>query len=90
MRPRPDDTFWGTLWREAILATSLGWNLAVPIFAGVLLGYVLDRALETGHIFTLGLLVFGVAVGYYNLMRVIQRIDRADRERQRKEKEDRR
>jgi len=60
------------------MAMSLGWDLAVPIFGGVLLGYALDRWLQTRYIFTVGLLFMGIAISYYNLARFIQRIDRED------------
>lgn len=58
---------------------SLGWELALPIFAGVLLGHFLDRWLDTGLTFTLGLLVLGIGLSYYNLARFIRRVDRRDR-----------
>jgi predicted F0F1-ATPase subunit len=76
MKKKPDASFWAALWREALLATTLGWELALPIFGGVLIGYFLDRFLGTGHIFTLGLLFLGVVAGYYSLWRFIRRIDR--------------
>jgi ATP synthase protein I len=63
------------IWREALRATSAGWDLALPIFGGVLIGYLLDRLLNTRYIFTLGFLVLGIAAGYYNLIRSIQRLD---------------
>ncbi|MBN1438032.1 MAG: AtpZ/AtpI family protein [Anaerolineales bacterium] len=75
--PRKDDAgFWAGLWREALLATTLGWELAIPIFGGVLIGYGLDRWLGEGHTFTIGLLLAGVFVSYYNLWRFIKRLDR--------------
>lgn len=55
--------------------TSLGWELAVPIFGGVMLGHLLDRRLGTAYVFTLGLLVLGIGTGFYNLMRSIQRFE---------------
>ena len=74
------------IWREALRATSLGWDLALPIFGGVLTGYLLDRALSTRYVFTLGLLLFGIAVGFYNVIRSIQRMDeQARRPAQREE-----
>ena len=73
--------FWRDLWRESIKAMVLGWDLAVPIFAGVLIGYFLDKYLGTVYIFTLGLLVAGIAVGYYNVARFIRRLDRIDSQR---------
>ena len=72
--------FWGPLWREAVVAMSLGWDLAVPIFGGVLLGHLLDRWLGTGYVFTLGLLMLGIAIGYYNVARFIQRVERRERQ----------
>jgi len=67
------------IWREALRATSLGWDLALPIFGGVLIGYLLDRALNTTYVFTLGLLLLGIATGFYNVMRSIQRMDERSR-----------
>jgi len=63
------------IWREALRATSLGWDLALPIFGGVLVGYFLDRSLGTTYLFTLGLLLFGIGTGFYNVLRSIQRMD---------------
>jgi ATP synthase protein I len=71
-----DNDTWSSLWREAATAMSLGWDLAVPIFGGVLLGYALDRWLGTRYLFTIGLLFLGIGVSYYNLARFIRRIDR--------------
>lgn len=86
MTKKNDQGFWGPLWREAVVAMSLGWDLAVPIFGGVLLGHFLDRWLGTGYVFTLGLLMLGVATGYYNVARFIQRVE--IRERQLADRED--
>jgi len=67
------------LWREALRATSLGWDLAVPIFGGVLVGHLLDQFVGTRYVFTLGLLVLGIASGFYNVIRSIQRVDKQSR-----------
>jgi len=71
---------------EALGAASLGWDLALPIFAGVLLGHVLDRWLGSGYVFTVGLLLLGVLGGYYNVSRSVKRIE--ERHRQRKAMEE--
>ena len=71
----------GVAWQEGLSAMTLGWELALPIFGGVLLGYLLDRWLGTGHIFTLGLMVLGVTTGFYNLWRFAARL-RVHQERQ--------
>jgi F0F1-type ATP synthase assembly protein I len=75
------------IWREALRATSLGWDLALPIFGGVLIGYLLDRALTTTYVFTLGLLLLGIVTGFYNVTRSIQRVDERSRRRAAEKKE---
>ena len=76
MAKEENKDFWSSLWRESIRASVLGWDLALPIFMGVLAGYFLDKWLGTVYIFTIGLLVAGIAIGYYNIGRFIQRLDR--------------
>lgn len=76
---------WGSAWREAIAATSLGWDLALPIFGGALLGHLLDRRLDTGYVFTLGLIVLGIFTGFYNVARSIQRVEARERQRARQD-----
>lgn len=61
------------VWRALAYATTLGWVLALPIFGGTLLGYWLDRRLHTGMTMTLGLMVLGVFIGFYNLYSIMQR-----------------
>jgi F0F1-type ATP synthase assembly protein I len=79
MQKRDDHGDGASLWSEALRAASLGWDLAVPIFGGVLLGHGLDRWLETGYVFTLGLLLLGVATGFYNVFRAVQRLEARER-----------
>lgn len=95
MQPKSDkekQTVWlATLWRESLRAMSLGWDLAVPIFGGTLLGHFLDRLLGTDYIFTIGLIFFGIFISYYNLGKFIVRmkkLDQAHLEQQQKIKED--
>jgi F0F1-type ATP synthase assembly protein I len=52
--------------------TSLGWELAIPIFAGAYLGHLLDKATGSAFIYLLILTFAGIALGYYNLMRHIE------------------
>jgi predicted F0F1-ATPase subunit len=52
--------------------TSIGWELALPIFGGLLTGYFIDRRLDTGFTFTLILLIVGVLIGYYSLYKYIE------------------
>lgn len=87
MSPLTRQTRPNTFWQDALPALTVGWNLAVPIFGGVLLGYFLDKWLGTGYIFTIGLLVLGIFVGFYMLARTIQRLDRQSKEEQEEKKE---
>ena len=75
------------IWREALRATTLGWDLALPIFGGVLVGYLLDRSLSTRYVFTLGLLIFGIGAGFYSVIRSIQRMDERTRRQDKREGE---
>jgi len=71
----------GAAWRDAVALTTLGWDLAVPIFGGVLLGHQLDRRLGTGYGLTLGLLAMGIFTGFYNVIRSIQRMEAREKKR---------
>ena len=64
-----------TLFREALASSSIGWEIALPIIGGAFLGQVIDRALNTTILFTILLLLLGVASGTYNLFRHVQRIN---------------
>jgi len=55
-----------------ISLTSLGFELAIPIFGGVLFGYHLDRMSPSNYTFTLVFLIIGIVIGYYNLYKLIQ------------------
>ena len=81
MTKRPDGDDWRAAWRDGLAAASLGWDLALPIFGGVLLGHLLDRQLGTRYAFTLGLLVLGIGTGFYNVARSIQRVEARERRR---------
>lgn len=76
------------IWQEALAASSLGWDLALPIFGGVVIGYLLDRKLNTSYGFTLGLLVLGTFSGFYNVLRFIRRLENRDQQVARPSKQD--
>lgn len=69
---------WRATWRQTLTTLTIGWDLALPIFGGVLLGHYLDRQLGKGYVFTMGLLVLGLGVGMYNVTRTLQRELRRD------------
>lgn len=64
-----------SLLREALASSSIGWEIALPIAGGVLLGQIIDRAVGTTIVFTVLLLLLGVFSGGYNLFRHVQRIN---------------
>ncbi|MCR4405804.1 MAG: AtpZ/AtpI family protein [Anaerolineae bacterium] len=89
MKTNPDRDAWWAAWRDARVAMSLGWDLALPIFGGTLLGHFLDRWLQTRYVFTLGLLVLGIGIGFYNVAQTIRRVIERDRQNaEREERED--
>ncbi len=56
-----------------ISLTSLGWELALPIFGGVFLGYQIDHfMIKSGYAFTIIMLLIGIITGYYNLYKLIE------------------
>lgn len=75
------------MWQEAIRATSLGWELAAPIFMGVLAGHFLDGRFESGYIFTVSLLFVGALAGLYNVWRFADRMERRRRAYEQKQQE---
>jgi len=54
-------------WKLVAEATQLGWNLVVPIVGGALLGHYLDDKFNKEFMWTLSLLLMGVAVALNNL-----------------------
>jgi ATP synthase protein I len=54
-------------WRLVAQATTLGWNMVIPIVGGALLGRYLDDRFDKEFTWTLSLLLMGVAVAFNNL-----------------------
>jgi len=67
LTPQQPDDRPESFWRLAAQATTLGWNLVVPIVGGVLLGRYLDDTFDKEFTWTLSLLLMGVAVAFNNL-----------------------
>lgn len=58
---------------NGIALTTLGWELALPIFGGALLGFQIDRnIIGSSYKFTLLLIAAGIIIGYYNIYKYIQ------------------
>jgi ATP synthase protein I len=59
--------------RQFGLLGTVGLHLVLGTFAGLAIGYYLDRTLGTNPWLTLVFLGFGIAAGFVNLFRVMQR-----------------
>lgn len=66
---------------SALWALSMGWELVVPIAAGALAGHLLDQRYHTGAAVTASLLILGVLVGWYNVVRLIRLVAQHERGR---------
>lgn len=52
--------------------TSLGWELALPIVGGAVLGYKVDQLLNRNYTFTIIFLIIGIIAGYYSVYKYIE------------------
>jgi predicted F0F1-ATPase subunit len=66
-KPRKEEKQSESFWALVAQATTLGWNLVVPIVGGVLLGRYLDDRFDKDFTWTLTLLLMGVAVAFNSL-----------------------
>jgi F0F1-type ATP synthase assembly protein I len=74
-----------------VQATTLGWNLVVPIVGGVLLGRYLDDLLGKDFTWTVSLLLLGVLVAFNNLYTMyVEHSGAEPRKKQKREKRKRR
>jgi len=58
-------------WRQVATMTSIGWSTVLPIAGGVLLGHFLDQRTGSKYVWTIGLLVGGIMVAFYNLYHIL-------------------
>lgn len=70
-KPDNKDESWKLTHRD-FRASSLGWEIAIPIVGGPVLGQFLDRKFGTGIDLTLIFLVLGIMAGTYYLLRYIE------------------
>ena len=62
-----------SFWKYLGLIGSVGWAVVVPMLVGVFIGQYIDLKAGTDYIWTLGLLVFGLALGCFNAWRMVSR-----------------
>ena len=70
-KPDKKDESWKLTHRD-FRASSLGWEIAIPIVGGPVLGHFLDRKFGTGIDLTLIFMVLGIMAGAYFMLRYIE------------------
>jgi ATP synthase protein I len=63
-------------WRVAALLSTMGMVLVASTFVGFLAGYYLDRWLHTSPWFSIVGLLLGIAGGFRELIRAVQRFQK--------------
>ena len=53
-------------------ATTIGWEIAIPLITGPLLGFMLDRRLDSGVRWTIILLVIGLIAAIAAVVKYVQ------------------
>jgi ATP synthase protein I len=71
---KPEKSFFGQL----LDASSVGIQLVVSTFAGLAIGYGLDRLFGTSPWLTFIFLVIGIISGFRELLRVARKADKSD------------
>jgi len=66
-----DEEKGGDLWKTMAQATSLAWNVVVPIVGGTLLGRYIDDRVGEEYMWTITLLFGGTFIAFYNLYHVL-------------------
>lgn len=62
-------------------ASSIGWEIAIPIFSGPLIGFFLDRQFGTDVRWTMILMGLGLVVATYNVIKYVnQEMHKMNRE----------
>jgi len=54
-------------------ASSIGIAMVLAIFGCLLLGNYLDRKFDSGHAFTVVFLLIGIAAGFHNVYKLIEK-----------------
>ena len=66
-RREEDSSFWSNVG----LFGMVGWSITLPMVIGLLLGRAADRRFDTGAVYTVFLMLVGLAFGCYNVWRFI-------------------
>ena len=74
---KPEKSLFGQL----LDASSIGIQLVASTFAGLAIGYGLDRLFGTSPWLTFIFLVIGIISGFRELIRVARKVDKTDNDR---------
>jgi len=62
-----------SLWQTMAVATSLAWNVVVPIVGGAMLGRYIDDRVGEEYMWTITLLFGGTFIAFFNLYQMLFR-----------------
>ncbi len=74
MKNKPDKDTGSNLARALGLGSELGFNIALPLVAGILTGRYMDKWMGTHGIMLVIMLLLALIIGGYNFYRVISRV----------------
>jgi len=69
----PENQHEKTLFRQLFEVSAIGINLVVSTFAGLAIGYLLDRLFNTSPYLTIIFLILGIIAGFREMVRVAQK-----------------
>lgn len=63
-------------YRNYLEYSSIGFTLVFSTFLGLVGGIFLDKKLNTIPLFTIVFLILGIVIGFVNIFRVVNRLDK--------------
>lgn len=70
----------GKLIRQIASYSTLGLEMGLSVAVGAIIGYYLDKWLDTGPWFLIIFLIFGAIAGFRSLYRALKRLERENKE----------
>ncbi len=79
-RPEKNDTKRG-LYKQLLAASQLGLHMVLATFAGLAIGYFLDKYFTTEPLLTITFLLIGIIAGFVELFRLAKKQAKSDGEK---------
>ena len=76
-RPNNNDSKKG-LYKQLLAASQLGLHMVLATFAGLAIGYFIDKFFKTHPLFTITFLLIGIIAGFVELFRFAKKQSRSD------------